>query len=302
MKSPAIVLSPDDVKLARILHGWGYALILLAFLMPFLAALFDRASPAQVGGSLFYNLMALLVLGFIAWVTTSIKSNLVKAKARLVIGVLMCLFSGWPLLVTVSEDRDAEKYLRAMLVLRTQHTEQFNELDLRFKKVDMNSVLSVKNLTTTSGLATANATIAQYRALLAERRLLLQTYLLSLDRYLNDLPAGNFKTGVKSAVAAGKDATVKLYNDLDVSQTGLADATSAVLDWSAEQSKKLSLQAGQLQFTSMAQKTDFIALISKVGVAEAKVDEALAANANAQIAAQEQSEASMLEVEKLLRK
>ncbi len=142
MKSPAIVLSADDAKLARILHGCGYALILFAFLMPFLAALFDRASPAQVGGSLFYNLMALLVLGFIAWVTTSIKNNLVKAKARLVIGVLMCVFSGWPLLVTAGEDRDAEKYLREMLVLRTQQAEQINELDMRFKKVDMNAVLS----------------------------------------------------------------------------------------------------------------------------------------------------------------
>jgi hypothetical protein len=302
MKSPAIVLSADDAKLARILHGWGYALILLAFLMPFLAALFGLVTAMQVGARLVDNLVALLVLGFVTWAITSIKSNLVKAKARLAMGVLMCLFSGGSLLVTAGEDRDAEKYLREMLVLRTQQAVQFNELDMRVKKVDMNSVLSVKNIATAPGLATANATIAQYRALLAERRLLLQTYLLSLDRYLNDLPAGNFKTGVKSAVASGKDATVKLYNDLDVSQTGLADATSAVLDWSAEQSKKLSLQSGQLQFTSMAQKTEFIALISKVGVAEAKVDEALAATANAQIAAQEQSEASMLEVEKRLRK
>ena len=163
-----------------------------------------------------HNLLALFVLALVAWLTTRKRSDMTKAIARLSTGILMFLFVGGALAVAAIEEQDAKKQMQAMLAFTSKQAAQFNDLALRFDKVDMNAVLSVQNITSASGLATAKATIAQFRALLAERRLLVQTYLASLDRYLDELPAGNFKAGAISGIGGSKAATVKLYSDLDV--------------------------------------------------------------------------------------
>lgn len=302
MTSLAIVLSPEASKLARKLHGWGYALIIVAFVMPFLATLFGRSTAFQAGESLAHNLLALFVLALVAWLTTRKRSDMTKAIARLATGILMCLFVGGTLAVAANEEQDAKKQLQEMLAFTAKQAAQFNDLALRFDKVDMNAVLSVQNITSASGLATAKATIAQFRALLAERRLLVQTYLASLDRYLNELPASNFKAGAMSGIGGSKAVTVKLYSDLDVSQTSWVDALSAVLDWSTGQTGKLSIQGGQLMFTSAAQKAELTVLINKVSVAETDLNRVLAATAAAQTAAQEKTNANMQAADKLLQK
>lgn len=302
MTSLAIVLSPNASKLARRLHGWGYALIIVAFAIPFLAALFGRSTAVQVGESLAQNLIVLFVLALVAWLAARKRNDMAKAIARLLTGALMCLFVGGTLAVAANEEQDAKRHVQEMLAFTAKQAAQFNDLALRFDKVDMNTLLSVENITSASGLATAKATIAQFRALLAERRLLLQTYLASMDRYLNELPAGDFKAGAMSGIGASKAATVNLYSDLDRSQTAWVDAMSAVLEWSAEQSGKLLIQAGQLMFTSVQQKTELTALVNKVGVAETDLNKVLAATAAAQTAAQEKTKKNMQTAEKLLQK
>ena len=302
MTSLAIVLSPDASKLARKLHGWGYGLIIVAFVMPFLATLLGRSTAFQAGESLAQNLVALFVLALVAWLATRKRSDMAKAIARLLTGVLMCIFVGGTLAARANEEQIAKKQLQEMLAFAAKQTTQFGELALRFDKVDMNTVLSVENITSTSGLATAKATIAQFRALLAERRLLLQTYLASLDRYLNELPAGDFKAGAMSGIGASKAATIKLYSDLDRSQTAWVDAVSTVLDWCTRQAGKLFVQGGQLMFVSATQKAELSDLINKVGTAEAELNKVLAATAAAQVAEQEKTKANMRAAEKLLQK
>lgn len=302
MTSLAIVLSPDASKLARKLHAWAFALIIIAFAMPFLAASLGRSTAFQAGQSLAQNLIALFVLALVAWLATRKRSDMAKALARFLTGVLMCLYVGGQLALAANEEQQAKKQLQDMLEFTAKQARPFNDLALRFDKVDVNAVLSVENITSPSGLATAKATIAQFRALLAERRLLVQTYLAELDRYLNGLPAGNFKDGAMSGIGASQAATVKLYGDLDRSQTAWADANSAVLDWSTGQSGKLFIQGGQLMFTSVSQKAELTALISKVGVAEADLNKILQATAAAQTAAQEKTKANMQAAEKLLQK
>lgn len=302
MTSLAIVLGPDASKLLRKLDSWGYALIIGAFVIPFLATLFGRSTAYQAGESFAHNLMALFLLSLVAWLITRKRSDMTKAIARLATGVLMCLFVGGTLAVAANEEQEAKKQMQEMLAFTAKQTAQFNDLALRFDKVDMNAVLSVQNITSTSGLATAKATIAQFRALLAERRLLVQTYMTSLDRYLNELPAGNFKAGAMSSIGGSKAVTVKLYSDLDTSQTSWVDAMSAVLDWSTGQTGKLSAQGDQLMFTSATQKAELTSLINKVGLAEADLKNVLSATAAAQTAAQEKIKANMQAAEKLLQK
>jgi hypothetical protein len=214
----------------------------------------------------------------------------------------MCLLVGGRLAVAAGDEQQAKQQFQDLLAFTGKQTTPFNDLALRFEKVDVSSVLSVENITSTAGLAAAKATIAQFRALLAERRLLVQTYLAELDRYLSQLPAGDFKAGAISGVETSKTATVKLYGDLDRSQTAWVDATSAVLDWSTGQSGKLFVQGGQLMFTSMSQKAELTVLVNKVSEAEADLNKVLQATSVARAAAQEKTKTNIQAAEKLLQK
>lgn len=225
-----------------------------------------------------------------------------KALAQFLSGILMCLFVGSNFAGAVGEEQQAKQELQKMLEFSAKKSASFNELAARFDKLDLNSALTVEGLTSPSGLATAKATVAQFRALLAERRLLVQTYLTELDHYLNGLPPGNFKDGAMSSVGSGKATTIKIYGDLDRNQTAWADSISALLDWSTGQSGKLFMQGGQLMFTSPSQKAEMTALVNRVSAAEADLNKVLQATAVAQTAAQEKAKANMEAAEKLLRK
>jgi asparagine N-glycosylation enzyme membrane subunit Stt3 len=94
MTSLAIPLSPVASSLARKLHGTGYVLIAVAFALPFLAIPFGYSTAFQAGESLVHNLLALFVFALIAWLTTRKRSDMAKALAQFLSGILMCLFVG----------------------------------------------------------------------------------------------------------------------------------------------------------------------------------------------------------------
>ena len=248
------------------------------------------------------NLLALFVLALIAWLATKKRSDIAKARAKLLAGVLLCLFAAGNLSYAANDERQAKQHLQQMMAFTQNQAASFNDLALRFDKVDMSTVLSVENITTPLGLITAKATVAQFRSLLAERRLLVQTYLAEVDRYLNDLPPGDLKAGAMSGFGASKAATVKTYNDLDRSQTAWTDAITAVLNWCTGQSGKLFLQGDKLMFTNPSQKAELTTLVDKVSAAEADLNNVLQATAAAQSAAQEKTKANMQEIEKILQK
>jgi hypothetical protein len=168
MTSLSISLSSDASSLARKLHGAGYVLIAVAFSLPFLAIPFGYSTAFQAGESLVYNLLVVLVFALIAWLTTRNRTDMSKALAQLLSGILMCLFVLGSFASTASEERQAKQELQKMLDFSAKKSAAFNELAVRFDKVDLNSALIVEGLTSPSGLATAKATVAQFRALLAD--------------------------------------------------------------------------------------------------------------------------------------
>ncbi len=119
---------------------------------------------------------------------------------------------------------------------------------------------------------------------------------------MNDLPPGKFKDGAMSSIGAGRATTIKIYGDLDRSQTAWADSISALLDWCASQSGKLFMQGNQLMFTSQKQKIELTELANRVSAAEADLNKVLQSTAVAQAAIQEKTKVNVEAAEKLLRK
>ena len=302
MTSLAIKLSPHATRLARQLHWTGFALICLAFGLPFLLVAVGKSSAFKAGESLVSNLLALFVLALIAWLATRNRGDMTKAIARFITGVVLLLFVGGGIVLAANDDEQAKALLKDSLAFAAKQTAQFAELGQRFDKVDMNSVITVDRLTSPPGLAMSKATVAQYRALLAERRSLLSSYLTDFERYFATLPPGDFRAGAMSSMGANKAATVKLYGDLDVAQTSWADSISGILEWAEKQGGKLSARGDQLVFKDATQQAELSALVTKLTTTESALNKVIQSAAVQQAAAQEKTKANLAEADKLLAK
>ena len=302
MTSLAIKLSPESTRRARHLHSMGFALICLAFALPFLLAAIGKSNAFQAGESLVRNLLALFVLALVAWLATRNRGDMAKAIARLITGMLLILFVGGGIALAANEDELAKAMLKESLAFAAKQSTRFTELGQRFDQVDMNSVVTVNTLTSPPGLATSKATVAQYRALLAERRSLLSSYLSDFERYFATLPPGDFRAGAMSSMGANKAATVKLYGDLDVAQTAWADSISGILEWAEKQTVKLSARGDQLVFKDATQQAELSALVTKLTTTESALNKVIQAAAVQQAAAQDKTKANLAEADKLLAK
>ena len=153
MTSIAIPLSPLASTLARKLHSTGSALIAVAFSLPFLAIPFGYSTAFQAGESLVRNLLALFVLALITWLTTRKRSDMAKALAQLLSGILMCLFVGSNFASAVTEEQQAKQQLQKMLEFSAKQSASFNDLAARFDKVDLDSTMTPENITSPSSVS-----------------------------------------------------------------------------------------------------------------------------------------------------
>lgn len=298
---PELVLTPADDKARKLLSTAGTALIALAFIGPFAAVAFGSYTYFSAGEDVARTAGALLFLAFISWLTTRTRSPLTKAKARFVVGLLLCLTVGTNIARAASAAEDAKRYVREALEFRDQQMAKFTGLGQRFDKVDLSTVLTPQSVATPAGLANSRATLAQYKALLAERDLLLQSYLTAYERFVNErAPDGEARRGAFEIYKTQSAETSALYQGLGQTQRALASAMEMVLDWGEAQAGRIGIQNGQLLFSTREQQQELASLVAQVGEAEKTVNATVAKatetqqRAQAQIADQNQRAAEFL--------
>ena len=225
-----------------------------------------------------------------------------KASARLITGVVLCVIGGTYLAKAANEEAIAKQVARDALAFRAKQSALFLALGQRFDKVDLNTVLTPEALTTHAGMSAARATIAEYRALLAERRLLVQSFVLEFDRFIAGIPAGNARDGALSTGGARKQETVRLYADIDESQTALVEAIASVLDWGFAQAGKLGVRNGELLFVSREQQAALQGLLARLAEVEAQNTKVLTAASATQAKSQATQLESVRKAEQLLQK
>lgn len=297
-----MVLGPADLAAAKKLNYAGAGLTIFSFVLPFLAMALGYISAFSAGQAAGQGLGALVGLIFVTWLALRNKNALTQAKGRFATGFLMVSLAFTSVTKVVREDEQAKDLLRQGIAFAAQQTAKFADLSRRFDEVDLDSVLTPENITSPTAVATGKTTVARFRALLAERRALLQTYRADSGRFIDGLPDGEFKRGFQRTVDTNMNATVRLYADLDRTQTTWSDDISAVLEWSSVQSGKLSMRGTQLMFSSEPQRAELALLTSKLTAAEADLNRVVQATAAAQATAQEKNKANMAEAEKLLAK
>lgn len=280
----------------------GAALIALAFVGPSLATLFGLGNAFSVGQDIARTLGSLALLALIAWLITRNRSGVAKAKARTVVGVLLCITVGNNIANAAKEEALAKQFVRDAIAFQTRHAAKFEDLGKRFEQVTVAQYLTPAGLTSPQNLLAGQAALERYRSLLAERNLLLQTYLAEYTAFVNTLPPGETRRGAESAIGPSKQATEDLYKLLDKTQTSHADAMGAIFSWAQTNAGKLGLRGEQLLFQTQQQQAELTTLAAKLQEAENTVNAAVS-KAQAEMAkAATKREQSMKEAEALLSK
>lgn len=278
----ATVLSDADIKKAQRFQYFGYALIVLAFALPFIAAALGMYSAFDVGQSLATTAGSLLLMAFITWLATRKNSDMAKGIGRLITGILLCVVVGSNLATSLGEEKAAKAFLKESLENNAKQERSFAELGARFDKLgDVSSVMTSTALVNPGELANARAVLAQFRALVAERKALLRANLADSEHFIRTKSSpGAMREGALAAFPAKRDETLRLYADLDVAQIELADSYTAILDYAASQMGKVNITNGRLMFTSQQQMTTFQGLSERAAKAQTRLNEVVvAANA-----------------------
>lgn len=269
--------SSDDSAAVNRTHFVGLAFILLAFCMPPLAAVLGYGATSQLASDTGYAAGSLLFLVFIAWLATRHASDMTKARARVAVGLILCILVAGELVKKANDEKQAKEFLREAIAFTAKRNASVAELGRRFENADISTVLTPENMTVSASRAAARSKLAEFRALLAERRLLLQTHAVELERFMASIPHGRLRDKALVAIGSNYKTSVKLYADVDAALTAVVDSLSAVLDWGEVQAGKLGVRNGQLLFVSEEQQVELRDLLGKVEQAEARMNEVLQA-------------------------
>lgn len=298
-----VPLSPaDEYSSTKRWNYLGAGLILIAFIGPSLATLAGLGNAFSVGEDIVRTLGSLAFLAFIAWLVVRKRSFLSKAKARAVVGLLLCITVGNNIATASRENDQAKSFLSQAMTFQAKHTGRFADLGRRFDEVTVAQYLTPEGLASSASVTAGKAALERYRSLLQERNLLLQTYLAESVAFVGSLPAGRVRAVAESALGPEKEATEQIYKMLDRAQSDHAAAMGEVFDWAAANSGKLEMRKGQLVFATVAQQQEFQSLVNKLQAAENEAKAASEKAQAAQVAAIEKSSRVQKEAAELLAK
>lgn len=269
----------DELDLTKRWNYLGAGLIALAFIGPSLATLSGLGNAFSVGEDIARTFGSLAGLMLVAWLVARKMGDLAKAKARVVVGIVLCVVVGNNIAKMAKEEDVAHAFVREALVFQAQQQEIFEQFGKRFDEVTVTQYLTAEALASPAGVADGKAALENYRALLQERNLLLQTYLAESAALIARVPAGQARAGAESTYGPMREATEKLYKKVDRVESEHAAAIGAIFDWAAANNDKLGASNGELVFSSAKQQHELQTLVARLQTAE---NEAAAAAEEAQ--------------------
>lgn len=261
----------DERALTKRWNYLGAGLIALAFIGPTIATLAGLGNAFSVGEDIARTFGSLAGLMLIAWLVARKMGDLAKAKARVVVGIVLCVVVGNNIARMAKEEDVAKAFVREALAFQAQQMEKFENLGKRFEEVTVGQYMTAEALVSPTGVAAGKAALEKFRSLLQERNLLLQTYLAESVALIASVPAGEARAAAESAAGPARAATEKLFKTLDRAQGEQAAAIGAILDWAAANNSKLGVSNGELVFSSVEQRQELQGLVTRLQTAESDV-------------------------------
>lgn len=261
----------DELALTKRWNYLGAGLIALAFIGPSLATLAGLGNAFSVGEDIARTFGSLAGLMLIAWLVARKMGDLAKAKARVVVGIVLCVIVGNNIAKMAKEEDVAKTFVREALAFQAQQQEKFEHLGKRFEEVTVAQYMTAEALASPDGVAAGKAALEKFRSLLQERNLLLQTYLAESVALIASVPSGEARAAAESTAGPARVATEKLYKMLDRTQGEQAAAIGAIFDWAAANNGNFGASNGELVFSNAKQHQEFQALVTRLQSAENEV-------------------------------
>lgn len=259
----------DELASTKRWNYLGTGLIALAFIGPSLATLTGFGSAFSVGEDIARTFGSLAVLMLIAWLVTRKMSDLVKAKAKVMVGIILCVVVGNNIARMAKEVDAGKAFVREALVFQAQQQEKFETFAKRFDEVAIISqYMTAEALVSPDGVAAGKAVLEKYHSLIQEQNNLFQTYLAEAVALIERVPAGTARTAAVSTFGPTRDATEKLYKKISHVESEHAAAIGAIFDWAAANNGKLGVSNGELVFSSDEHRQEIQALVTRLQAAE----------------------------------
>jgi hypothetical protein len=155
--------------LGRVHGAVGWVLITTGLAIPVIALALGQIDSEHAQDFVTRGIGSLLFLAGFSWLCTRKSGSRVKANARIVIGVLLCLVVWSNVNASVRDESALKIALREGLALQQRQSEKFAEFESRFEKLQVGDVLTPATLTSPTGLEFGRTVLGQLRALIAER-------------------------------------------------------------------------------------------------------------------------------------
>jgi hypothetical protein len=266
--SETFASAPRDHTVVNRWNYMGAVLIGLALLAPVFASLTGYGNWDTVGQDIGRLFGSLLGLGLIFWLVVRRMGDLAQARARAVVGALLCLVAYDRAVDTIQEEALARRFLADAIAFQAGQAMRFKEFGQRFEQISLYQHLTPAGLTSPVSVEAGSAALEQYRALLYERNLLMQTYWAESAAFIEKLPEGRLKAGAMSTFGPNRSAVQDVYVMLDRAQLKHADAIGAIFEWAKTNSGEVSLRNGQILFSSAVQQQQLQALAADLEVSE----------------------------------
>lgn len=249
----------------------GAALVTLAFAGPDLAAMFGLDNAHSVGLDFSGTLGSLAFFALIAWMVTRNRSSLAQAKARAVVGVMLCLTFIGSISSAIREEFLVKQFMRDTLSLPSRY--DFSDLFVRFEPLRYALYLSPDALTSPQRLLAGQAALERYRSFLAERNLLLQAYVAESTALVTALPAGEIRRRAESSFPfrLSVQPEIEFNKRFITTQRSYADALGAVFTWAQANAGRVSVSGETMTFQTQRLQTELTTLTTRLQEAESAV-------------------------------
>lgn len=251
------------------------AFIALAFAGSLAAKTSTGGTAYRLGEGFGQTLAALALFSGIAWLINRGRSDLAKARGRLVVSLLLCITVLGSFVTDTRERRVAEEFMRSAMAIGAKQESEFVALGARFERVTLAPYVTPQALTSRASIAAARAAVDQYRALLDERVALLDAQATESRAFVSHVASADLRRGAEATMEPTIESTRKVHLGLDAAQRVHADALGALFNWAHANMGRLSLSGGVLVFQTRQQQAELAALAATLQDAERHVEAAM---------------------------
>jgi hypothetical protein len=156
-------------------------------------------------------------------------------------------------------------FIKGVKIRVTKWVTDAGELERKFAEIDLSDVLTPENLTSPAAIISSKQKLSQLQALISKRNVMLQRYMKGNLEYFQttnvDEPT---RREAISSFNAGKDSTLKAYDELGNAQLASLQSIQEMLNFAENSLGRTSVENSQIVFETQHQLEQYQSISTKI--------------------------------------